>query len=295
MAKEENAGVAGNPAFITSDMATALALIRQTFVSEPVTLADGRQMILAATGFTRHDVAAIDPVLSKDINAHRTFIEPESMIEYVKRFKEAGAIVLAYPNGSYGPKFVALLNYHEGAGAVPDPTVRQNRHVAELKTPWDVDYAIWRPFLHGSKSMKQEEFVVFIENMAHTIERPDAGPLQEIISDLQLRKNVAFKRTLNLRDGTTKLTFEETMESDPTHVGAKGEIVLPNQIDLALSVYQGGEKMTIPALIRFSQSGPQVFFTIKCPQIARIEREEFRLIGDAIRNDCGVPVLYSEE
>lgn len=292
----ENKQEGGKP----SNLETEIALIRSTFVSDPIPLSDGRSLILHAAGLTARVEDALNPTLASDIDTYRVFIEPSSMIEYIKAYQQH-AVVFAYPESVEGPKFEARLNYHErigdvaSAGVPAGPVVTADRHVAVLKTPFDVDYQKWRPYLHGTVAIKQVDFGILIENMAHTIATPDAGPLQELILDLEMRKNVAFKNKTNLRDGTTKLQFEETVESDPSHAGAQGAIVLPNSIVLRMPIYQGGEPVDIEALLRFQLQGSTLFFSIRCPTIARIEREEFRNIGDDIATACDVPVLYSEE
>jgi uncharacterized protein YfdQ (DUF2303 family) len=277
-----------------NELETELDIIRRTFVSDPIMLADGRQVVFHAGGLTATQVAAIDPVLSKDVNERRVFIEPESMIRYIKTFKQAGAVIFAYPYSQIqdGPCFYAHLNYHEGGTSTVAPGVRTDRHRAVLKTPFDVDYQAWRPFLHDDKTIKQADFAIFIEDMAHTILEPDAGHLQEIVLDLQMLKNVAFKQQINLRNGTSKFTYEEVEEGHSS--GKQGDIVLPNSIELRLSVYQGGEPITISAKLRYQLERGVLFFKIVAPGIERIERDEFRLIGAQLRDETETPVLYSE-
>lgn len=279
---------------------TELAIIAKTFVSEPIPLGDGRSMILHAAGLHAREIEALNPVLAGDVSEWRTFIEPGSFIEYLNRFKQAGAVVFAYPEHSDGPSFHAHLNYHDkalprdtvGSDIPLGPIVTQDRHRAVLLTPWDVDYAQWRPYLHGSAAIKQIDFALFIENMAHTILTPDAAHLQELVLDLQMLKNVAFKQSTNLRDGTSKFVYEETADDAR---GKVGDIVLPNEVTLRVPIYQGGEHVDITAKLRYQLDHGALYFRIVSPGIRRMEREEFRNIGDDIKAATDLLVLYSQE
>lgn len=266
-----------------------IKLIRETFVSEPINQQNGSQVIFAANGLQRHEIAALNPTLPDEIAGALTFIEPASLIGYTNLYKRSSAICLAYPGAL---AFIVRLDYHTpNSGELVEAGPATNKHTAQLDTPYDPDYAKWKQVF--GTLIPQESFATFIEDMAHTIITPDAGRLQEIVLDLQVHRNVAFKSAINQRDGTAKLQFEE--EDANGGATSQGDIILPSSIVLTMPVFQGGQPIEITAKLRYRLERGVLRFLIVPPGLEKIERDEFVAIGDTIKEACDIPVFYSAD
>jgi len=276
-----------------SDLEATIKLIRETFVSEPINQQNGSQVVFTANGLQRHEIVALNPTLPSDIAGALTFIEPASLIGYTNKYKRASALCLAYPGAL---AFIVRLDYHEPNERGPngetlvDAAPATNKHTAQLDTPYDPDYAKWKQVF--GTLIPQEAFATFIEDMAHTVITPDAGRLQEIVLDLQVHRNVAFKSAINQRDGTAKLQFEEEDNGGAT---SHSDIILPSSIVLTMPVFQGGPPIEITAKLRYRLERGVLRFLIVPPGLEKIERDEFVAIGDAIKDACDIPVFYSAD
>ena len=172
----------------------ALADLGSKFVSGPIQLADGSQVLVHAIGLMVHEVPALNPVLPDFVRQDEVMVEPKSFSAYITAFKSPTAICRASLSRN---NIVAVLDYHgragsaEGAAAVPG----RSAHVVTLNCPFDLDYASWRPVFAGKQTMNQDELARFLEDMIHTIAAPPAGDLTEAIANLEIVRHVHFKTT----------------------------------------------------------------------------------------------------
>lgn len=268
---------------LRGDVEAAIREVRDHFVSGPVSTPDGGSVVFHAMGVTAHRIAPLDATLPQRVTQAETVVEPASFVDYVNRFKTATTISRASLSRN---SIEAVLDYHDKtdgkAGAKPGATT----HKATLNCPFDVDYAAWKKKF--GEGLGQLEYAEFIEDMLHTIARPAGADLLDAISDLKVDRGIKFKSGLNQSNGTVKLTYEE---EDAT--GGGGSVSIPQEIVIVCPVFQGTEAIQITAKLRYRLDRGAIKFVIAVPGLPKIERDEFRKIGEDIRTSTETPVFYT--
>lgn len=281
---------------VTADADQLIQLTRKTFVSDQIALENGDVVVFVGDGehpMRREVLPALNPKLPDFLAGNVTFNEPDSMVEYIERFKLDGAMVVA----DLGQRrFRAFLDYHEARSGdgMTYPVTKHNKHAATLLTPYDDDYAAWKAIL--GKEVPQAEFGVWLEDMLHTVCQPDedipAGvrglvdpaDLLDMLNTISIQRNIEVKSAVNNRDGTIRLRYEEEDASD---------VELPREVLLRMPVFAGTAPILLLAKLRFNvKPGGAVVFKWAIPGLPNIERFEFRKIGDDIAARNNVPVLY---
>ena len=187
------------------DIAALLAIGGDTLVNEPIVGADGTSYVLVGKDIKVEKIPALNPVLPDFVTAAESFVEPDSFIEYITKFKTKDAVVLASLSKT---SFVAKLDYHGDARQGSDAAVPgRNAHAVTLNCPWDQDYAKWRAVF--DKPILQADLMEFFEDVIHTIGLPLAGDLLDAIGNVELDRSSKFKSVRNLRNGTVQFVYAE--------------------------------------------------------------------------------------
>lgn len=252
-------------------------------VSAPVARADGSTVYFLGGDVKAHHLPALNPVLPDHVVATEVFTEPDSFIDYLIRFRSSRAIVRAMQADN---RFVAVLDYHGDArGAENDAAVPGRcSHMAQLKCPWDPDYAKWRAVF--DESITQDALLEFIEDVIHTIGEPLAGDLIDAISNVELDREAKFKSVRNLRNGTVQFTYAE--EERPGTV----VVTMPEVIRVVTPIYQGGGTLMLDVKLRYALHNGRLVFKLALPGREKLERDGFRTIGAAVLEKTAVPVFY---
>lgn len=267
----------------TGDVEAAIRDVRDHFMSSPIVTPDGGSVVFHALGITAHRIAPLDTVLPSRVSQLETVVEPASFVEYVNRFKSLTTINKASLSRN---SIEAVLDYHGQSGGKGNGVPQANTHRATLNCPFDVDYAAWKK--RFGEGLSQLEYAEFIEDMLHTIAKPAGADLLDAISDLKVDRGIKFKSGLNQANGTVKLTYEE---EDAT--GSGGSVSIPQEIVIVCPVFQGTDAIQITAKLRYRLDRGTIKFVIAVPGIAKLEREEFRKIGESIRAETETPVFYT--
>ena len=271
-----------------SDVEVALGELGDKFVSEPIALADGRQMVLHAGGLVPVMVPALNPLLPDRVKQDETMVEPKSFSAYVTAFKSPSAICRASLSKN---SIVAVLDYHGRAREGSDFAVpNHGHHVVTLLCPFDLDYARWRPIFAGKQTLDQEQLGRFLEDMIHTIAAPPAGDLTDAIADLEIVRHVHFKSARNDRNGNISIGYQEL--DDDNVPGREGKLELPDHVEVVVPIFQGGNPVQLTAKLRHRMDKGVVAFSLIVPSIDVKEREAFRAIGEAVAKDTETPVFY---
>lgn len=263
------------------DVQATYDLAAQTFVEQQPDLEDGSALIFAHKDMTPHKFPSLNPPLPDFVTQAESFIEPASMIGYIERFKTPTTICIA---ALANTTITAFLDYHEASNGVAAAPGR-NRHKVTLTAPYDADYARWKKIF--GMQVPQLELGEFLEEMLHTIAHPEGGALMDTINTISINRSVAVRSAVNTRSGTIKLTFDESDAAD---------VELPREIKLVMPVFAGTEPVEITAKIRYRLPPGQrgaVNFVLMVPGLDKIERDQFRAIGDDIADQCAIPVFYS--
>lgn len=138
--------------------------------------------------------------------------------------------------------------------------------------------------------MGQGAFGNVLEDLIHTISEPAVADLQEAIDELHIDRAVRFKSGVNRRNGTVQLTYEE-IEGNGENGG--GKVNLPEEIKIVLPIFQGGPLIELVAKLRYRMDKGNVAFIVTVPGLDKIERDQFRRIGEEVRKETDTPVFYT--
>lgn len=284
-----------NGTVITGDLLTASPLIDDVkelldlgghvLVGEPVQHPDGSMTIFIGEKMKTHSVPALNPVLPEFVKQAETFIEPESFIAYITKFKTSTAIVRASLNAN---QFVGLLDYHGDARTGERDAALPGRlaHLVTLNCPWDPDYKKWRDIF--DKPIEQTDLLEFIEDVIHTIGAPVAGDLIDAISNVEIDRESKFKSYRNLRNGTIQFTYAEEERGG----GSSVTLRMPDTITVVTPIFQGAGTLQLDVKLRYHLEKGMLMFKLVLPGREKLERDGFRTIGREITQATNTPVFY---
>lgn len=265
-----------------NDVKELLELGGAVVVGEPIENPDGSLTIFVGKDVKPHQIAALNPKLPDFVRQSETFIEPDSFIAYLTKFKTKTAIVRASLKAT---QFVAVLDYHGDSRAETDGAVPgRGAHVVTLDCPWDPDYAKWRKLF--DMPIEQDSLLEFIEDVIHTIGAPLAGDLIDAISNVEINRESKFKSVRNLRNGTVQFTYAEEERGDAIVVK------MPDTISVVTPIFQGAGSLQLDVKLRYHLDKGALFFKLVLPGREKLERDGFRTIGAKVTEKTGTPVFY---
>ena len=217
----------------------------------------------------------------------RVLHELEGFIEYVNRHKQPGQSIV-YANGRSFQVACVFDDHPEGANA----TAAAWRDFRAVYTcPRAREWDVWTQ--NDGKQMSQEAFAQFIESNLEDLIGPQKGqdlPLPAEVLDmtrnLQINMVGTFKRVFDPTSGTG------TLVSQSEH--GQGSTRIPRAFQVALRVFDGGDRYPVEARVRFSCSEGKALFSYTLHRRAEIERDAFADVRIAIATRAQLPVLAGE-
>lgn len=185
-----------------------------------------------------------------------------SFIDLVNRHKDWQSALFGktlWPN----PQLLAVIDYHSAAS---DP--RFGRHRVLYEFPVTEEFDIWTKF--DGKPMEQDEFAAFLEE--HSLELAAPEDAERALYEREFRERFATPSELielsrhlevhvssRARQGTRLSSGERVIEFSEEHQNAKGEpVVIPGIFIVSIRVFVDGEKVRIPARLRYRISGGSI-------------------------------------
>lgn len=219
----------------------------------------GAPLLPVRKDFAIHNLATLDQRPPRAVGAF-SLDDADSLVEFINDQAAAGSRPILFANRESGTIKVVLdapqpgfPSWMEHSAAL---TVKPNK--------WLQDW-----IAISGRPMGQTEFAEFIEDHLADVFQPAAADLLEIVTNLQARQKVEFKRATRLQTGDTQIVFEETTEA---HAGAKGEMRVPTELVLRLPVYEQdpGNFYDFTARFRFRIAEGRLSFVIALvrPEIA---------------------------
>lgn len=119
-------------------------------------------------------------------------------------------------------------------------------HTAALHLQPDEDWTRW--LKRNGDLGTQATFAEHLEDLRHTIVRPDAATMLEVATTLQGKRTAAFKAGTRLQTGDVQLTFEETTQA---RAGATGKVEIPETFVVCIAPWMGVEPVELEARLRW--------------------------------------------
>lgn len=215
------------------------------------------------------------------IKAKPVFTDVLSFGAYVNAHKEHASTCFAQLEGF---NFRAVLDYHEGADLLIGNRARWGDHAPSLKLAIDPDWQRWTE-LNGDQ-MSQTEFAQFLEEMAHTIEAPDAASIAETVLWFETKTDAQFQSVINRDTGSVTLKFAE----DTTQV--EGQKKLPTKMEIVVRPFRSASPVQLLVRVRYRVVSGKVLFTYVLDRPDRVEEEAFRQVAGVIADKTGIEPLY---
>jgi len=179
------------------------------------------------------------PPMPININAKITTDTAESFIEYFNRFSSESISAVFCDTDT--AQFHGYIDYHGTDGS----PVRCEHIVSHTCKPSEE----WKEWCEADgKNMGQVEFALFLEQNMDEIVSPPAAQMLEMVLTLKAKTGIAFESGQRLQDGQVQFQYRETIEGS---AGVKGDMKIPEELDLGMRVFEDGEAYAIKARFRY--------------------------------------------
>lgn len=199
------------------------------------------------------------------------FYEALSFSRFVKRFRNASTVIFADALGSSGPRFTAVLDYHEATES--HSGAQWDFFRAELPLKHTPTWAAWAAA--SGQPMEQAAFAQFLEDQdPSTIVEPDAGRLVEIARTLEAKTDVSWQSHIRADNGAHRFAFLETINGSAA-TAKDGKVEIPAEITLALQPFEGSKPYGVKARLRFRLAQGKVKLWFELVRMQDVLKEAF--------------------
>lgn len=208
-------------------------------------------------------------------------LDPDSFVEYYNRFGDENSRTFAHePTISV----TSILDYHAEKQGSP----RWGEHQLKLTLQNSVEWKLWLG--SNNKKFTQQEFSEFLEQHAIDITRPAPACMVEVARDLEATTQCEFGAGLRMQDGQVRFKYTETTNS---RVGTQGggDLQVPEDFELSIPVFVGGEIVTMKALLRFRVPEGKLSFWFTLIRPEAVLRDAFIAARDKIATELGIAII----
>lgn len=111
---------------------------------------------------------------------------------------------------------------------------QQHRVVLQLRH--SASFTAWQGV--SGQMMPQTQFAEFVEDHRADVREPSAADLLELAQTIQGTTKVSWKSSTLLRNGQRQLSYVESIDAT---AGQRGEMLIPDALQLAIPVYEGAD------------------------------------------------------
>lgn len=141
----------------------------------------------------------------------------------------------------------------------------------------------------NGRYMSQNTFAEFIEDRRGDIREPTAADVLELAQTFQATTKVDFKSSSILKSGQRQLSYVESIAAS---AGQRGEMAVPDHLQLAVAVYEGATVAdAVTARLRFRISDGKLNLAVILDQLTDVVRAAFEGIIAEVQAGIPVPVL----
>lgn len=208
-------------------------------------------------------------------------LDPASFVEYYNRFGDPNSRTFAHePTISV----TSVLDYHGEKQGSP----RWGEHKLHLTLQKSVEWTVW--LKSNNQKFTQQEFGEFLEQHAIDITRPSPARMVEVARDLEASTSCEFGSGLRMQDGQVRFKYTETTNA---RVGTQGggTLDVPEDFELSIPVFVGGEVVAMKALLRFRTPEGKLTFWYTLIRPEAVLREAFIDSRDKIASELGISIV----
>jgi len=222
-----------------------------------------------------HKLENIEPYLRYPTRktGDATFSRADSFISYINEQKTQASRLYVVSE----TKLKAVLDHHVPGG----DQAGWGQHLALFILTQTPEWKTWTA--SNLKKMTQRDFATFIDDNSEDIASPHGGELLELIRTIKTSQQLELGGEIDERNDAKSASF---VLVGNTKAGAKEEVELPAEFTLAISPYEGGEKLPVRARLRLEIAAPKFFLHYDLVKIQKIEREALegivKTVADAV-------------
>jgi uncharacterized protein YfdQ (DUF2303 family) len=222
------------------------------------------------------------------VKASPEFYEVDSLVGYFNRFKDKDSLVMADVDAN---RMLAVIDYHQQATGSIHGSARFTDHRATLNVRHSPEWNLWNA-AHG-KTMNQKQFAEFIEDNAADIKSPTAQDLYAMALTFEAVKSGNFNSAIRLESGSISVGFKEDTVGAAKNL--KGDrIDIPRDFEVLLAVYQGGQKGSVTARLRYRVEEGNLSLCFHLMQRDQIKRAAFESMIEKVEADAATKVLRTK-
>ena len=176
----------------------------------------------------------------------------------------------------------AVINAHQGTDS--DAGWSDHRVTLQLKkTP---AWLAWEGI--SGKLMSQVDFAEFIEQRTVDFTSPAGADVLELAQSFQAAKSGRFESSQRLSSGETTLVYVEDVTAA---AGKKGNIAIPDIIELALIPFEGGDAYKVRARFRYRLDGGRLLLGVVLERPEDVLKDAFDQVVATIDASTQHPIF----
>lgn len=200
----------------------------------------------------------------------------ESFIEFVNRHKTKDMILL-----TSGQQAKVVFDYHKSD--VPSFCNFSAYYAPE----YSAEFNDWKNIFstYRSGTLRQREFVDFLEeNVMHILE-PDPGAVVDMVRKFRSAEKLSFASSVNNDDGSATLTFEkENATPENLRFQTRWKIEIP--------IFENDDEATVIDLrVRHSVNGTDLSFVVSPQRLTKLLQEKYKANKALIVAGVGMPAI----
>lgn len=221
------------------------------------------------------------------------FLDLRSWLAYVKRFRTA-ELHLSATNGT-NPEVTAWFDYlpmpapEEATPAWSHPELKGARceHSAVYAPAVSPEWTAWMGIVGKDRALSQREFAEFLDEWGYGCEQPDAATMLELAHTLRANETSTFKSAMRLKDGSGDYAQKIVVE---TSGGLNGEIKIPDEITLAIPMFEGGPNLAVTLRMRIRVVNAVPKFILLGKRLLDVKRKALQELHTEIEEKTGLTV-----
>jgi len=218
---------------------------------------------------------------------HVTLTDADSFIAYLNEQKEKTTRIFATEADIDARSFCfeAPIDFIEGTGGAASWIT----HTVKLELETTPEFNTWTS--RDGAFFGQVDFAEFLDDNLIDITDPPGADILEVVQNLQVKTDVAFRSNIRLDNGDVQLLYEET--SEQSGAGAKGSIDVPTKFTLNIPVFRGTEPTPIDARFRYrlDRDNGRVRFGYRLSQVDRLVEAVVNVTAERIEKETAVPIF----
>ncbi len=207
----------------------------------------------------------------QDVKAHDVL----GFIAYVNRFKESNTVVFAALDPA--PALVAIVDYHAPNG---DPAFCKHRVGCSM--PRSEEWKRWTAA--NNERFTQKQFGEFLTDNLADVVTPEGGKLLSTALNLSSLRNVEFRSSQRLSDGTISFSYTEDEK-------ASTDARLPEKIEIGVPVFKGGDRYKVSARLRYTikEGSLSLWYELERPDL--VVDQAYSDTIDKVATQTSLPVI----